>query len=227
MVEDGMRLQIQIVNRDFTIINQLGNGVIMRCMDAYAVDTLNHLEVMDNLRNLIDSLATAKVKKRPTIGSREECYGISIVELQHCKVSFTTSDGAATLEDNVLVCHGKFDLNRVLNALSSTIEVLGKYTSNHINPKTSVVREVVDLNLLALKGNGNTLLVCKDNVYGNALQEVLYNRVYMPFIYVDIHKDEGVVYLYNGALNEVCRLPYDTSFDAYFVPDDTAFDMEG
>ena len=222
-----MRLQVHVVNKDFTIINQLGNGMIMRSMDEYAVDTLNHFEVIDNLRNLIDVLVKAKVKRRPFIGQREECTGIVIVELQHCKVSFTTRDGIAMLEDNVLTCHGKFDSNTVINALSRTIEVLGKHASNHINPRTSSVREVVDLNILALKGNGNTLIVCKDNVYGNALQEVLYNRVYMPFIYVDIHKDEGIVYLYNGALNEVCQLPYDTSFDAYFVPDDTAFDMEG
>lgn len=227
MVEDGMRLQLNIVNKDFTIINQLGNGIIMRSMDAYAIDTLNHVEVIDNLRNLIDSLANAKVRKKSALGVKEECAGVAIVELQHCKVSFTTSEGAAVLEDNLLTCRGKFNTDAVINALSSTIEVLGKHTSNHINPRTSSVREVVDLNLLALKGNGNVLLVCKDNVYGNALQEVLFNRVYMPFIYVDIHKDEGVVYLYNGALNEVCKLPYDTSFDAYFEPDDNAFEMEG
>lgn len=226
MIEDGMRLQVQINGKDFTILNQLTDDMIMYCDGEYAADKIDHILVVDNLKNIIDQLAKARYKTRK-LSRKMDCSGIEITELQHCKFTIRTETGTADFEDNTVVQSRGFSATEVQTKLSGVIDTLCRTASRIINPYTQAVRIVPDLNIVAIKNTQYTIVVRRENIFGNAMHTVLINREFMPFLYVDIHQEEGLVYMFNEAANEVCSLPYDSSFDILFSTDSDVFDKKG
>lgn len=229
MIEDGMRLQIDVTDKDFSILDQLSDKMIMYKDGVYVQDTLTHITVVTHLRNLSERLMKARVKQSRVFRKGHASKGLSIVENQHSQAVFSTTTGTAEMEDDRLITYSKFDKTTVVNTLAYVVGVLCRSGNTVLDPRRSVVRELADMKLLTFKDtqNGNVLVVHKDNVFGNVLNNVLYNRIVFEYLYVDLHPEENLVYIFNNEFEEVCTLPYDKSFDVYFVADDNVFESEG
>lgn len=229
MIEDGMRFQVDISGKDFTIVEQLSSKMIVYANGVYLLDALEHIKVVEHLNSLASRLIQSRVVHRLRRIKDATVKGVEIIDLQHCKTQLTTTKGTATLDENKLYKSMGFEKECVLDAIASVIETLCRSGSTIIDPKKSVVRELVDMKLVVFKDvtNGNIIAVHKDNIYNNTLSNVMFNRELLDFLYVDIHKDEGVVYMFDKSFREVCELPYDESFSIYFVPDDNVFESEG
>jgi len=226
MVENGMRLSISVTGKDFTLVDQLTDGMLVYKNGNYIADSLDHVTVIDGLRGLADQIMLARY--RLALFGHKSDAGECIIVNQHKHGVFSMETGTQRADYNtgVLTRPYGFDTAKVVSSLSYIIETLCKTGGSILDLKTSVVRRYVDADLIVARGNGHEIVVRMGNVYGNTLRNVLYDKEMLTFLYVDIHEDEQEVNFFDASLNLLCTMPYDASFNVYFTSDKNTFDRE-
>lgn len=227
MIENGMRLNISVDGNNFTIVDQLSEGMLVYKNGSYIADSLDHTTVIEGLNGLIDQLMGAKLKLKLLKYASEIDSGLIITQREHNVFHVETEVARGEYDTGVLRCGWGFNVSTIVSKISYVIETLCKTGSNILDLKTSVVRRYVDADLVVARGNGHEIVVRKCNVYDNVLRNVLYDKEMLPFLYVDIHAKEGSVHFFDNSLNLMCTMQYDESFDVYFTSDVNSFDCEG
>lgn len=227
MIESGMRLQLTVNENSFTLMDTLTDKMIIYRDGVYIADTLDHLETVEALNGIISQLMLARIKNKKFGSKPDTCAGFELIQRKHLVMDLRTSDSYAEYNTGLLTQYPKFDKAWAISQISKVNELLCKAGNKILNTKVAAVRRHVDSNLLVIRGLGHEIVVREENVSGNALANVLCDRGILPFIYVDIHLDEELVYFFNGSLNLVFTIPYDESFSVYFESDTNAFKSEG
>lgn len=227
MIENGMRLNISIIGTDFTIVDQLTDGMLVYRQGTYVADSLDHVIVIEGLRGLVDQLMSAKVRVKFFRYTSELDSGVVITQRKHNVFDVDATGILAKYDTGVLKCGIGFDVSTVVSSIGFIIETLCKTGSTILDLKTSAVRRYVDADLIVARGNGHIIAVRKCNVYDNVLRNVLYDKEMLTFLYVDIHASEGQVYFFDASFHLVCTMQYDASFDVYFTSDENSFEGEG
>lgn len=226
MVENGMRLSISVTGSDFTLVDQLTDGMLVYKNGNYIADSLDHVTVIEGLRGVVDQLMMARNKIRLFGYTSEAGDCVILSQHKHGVFSMETGTQRADYDTGVLKRPIGFDTSKVISSLGYIVETLCKTGGSILDLKTSVVRRYVDADLIVVRGSGHEIVVRKCNVYDNVLRNVLYDKEMLAFLYVDIHTEEKVVNFFDASLHLMCTMPYDASFDVYFTSDENTFDSE-
>lgn len=227
MIENGMRLNLSVTGKDFTIVDQLTDGLIVYKNGSYVADSLDHVNVVAGLQGLVDQLLNARTKFKLFGCSSDAVDSVIVTQRKHGVFDLDCFGIRAFYDNGVLKCGVGCLISNAVSAISYVIEVICKTGNSILDLKTSVVRRYVDADLIVVKGNGHEIVVRNSNIYDNVLRNVLFDKEVLPFLYVDIHKDENDVLFFNSSFCLVCTMQYDASFDVYFSPDEDSFDCEG
>lgn len=227
MVENGMRLNLSVTGKDFTIVDQLTDGLLVYKQGTYVSDSLEHVDTITCLQGLVDQIMESRMAVKLFGCSSDTVESIILVQRKHGVFDIDAFGTRAFYDNGKLRCGFGFDAASVVSSIGYVIETLCKTGNAILDLKTSVVRRYVDAGLIVAKGNGHEIVVRESNIYDNVLRNVLYDKEMLPFLYVDIHAEEGEVLFFDNSLSLVCTMQYDASFDVYFKSDDDSFSGEG
>lgn len=227
MIENGMRLNLSVTGNDFTVVDQLTDGLLVYKQGNYVSDSLEHVDVITCLRGLVDQLVESRMKPKLFGCSSETVDSVILVQRKHGVFDIDAFGTRGFYDNGKLRCGFGFDVAAVVSSIGYIIETLCKTGNTILDLKTSAVRRYVDADLIVARGNGHEIVVRRSNIYDNVLRNVLYDKEMLPFLYVDIHAEEGEVLFFGSNLHLMCTMQYDASFDVYFTPDDDSFNCEG
>lgn len=225
MLENGMRLRITSIDKDFTILDAVSDKHTVYSGGMFISDQLNHEELIDNLMGVEDMVLYGK-KRKSWRERKTNMRGFSILEREHCRVDICCNGDEMTVTDHVITCGRGFDKNSVITEISYLISVLGKESNTILTPKTDTCRLISDLGLFVIKDNNHMIVLRNCNRSGNVLVECLYDKMTFPWLYVDMHESEDKVRIFNHNFNEVAEFAYDESFAIYFADDKDIFEEE-
>ena len=224
MIENGMRLQITVLAKDFTVIDTLTDRTIIYRNGLFISDNIPHESVTDNITGLVQLIADSSMKKKLNpVSTQQLTCGVSISETEHCSARMMHDKEEGVLKDQTITCTRKFDRSEVLNALNRVVYTLAKEGNTIVNPKGSLCRTVSALGLFVIKDSKHQLTVMNRNRVGNTLLHCLFDDTTFNWLYVDIHADENKMYLFNGEFNEVASFDCDESVAVYFEVDKDVF----
>lgn len=227
MIENGMRLNLSVTGKDFTIVDQLTDGLIVYKNGSYVADSLEHVGVITGLRGIVDQLLNARTRPKLFGCSSEAVDSVIVTQRKHGVFDIDCFGVRAFYDNGTIKCGIGCELSNAVSVIGYVIEIICKTGNSILDLRTSVVRRYVDADLIVAKGNGHEIVVRRSNIYDNVLRNVLFDKEVLPFLYVDIHPDEDEVLFFNSSFCLMCTMQYDASFDVYFSSDEDSFDCEG
>lgn len=224
MLENGMRLQVSVTDKDFTIIDTLSDKVIIYKNGVYLKDDLVHEDVINNLMGIETLALGSKPKRNPMHkSSSQNIYGFTLTELKHCEALVRYGLEEATISEKATKSTWHYTHAKTINYISQIVEKLAKDGNTILSPKNDVCRRIMDLGLFVLKSSEHIVVTRESNKVGNILTNCLVDNTMFQWVYVSLNKDEQLVYIFNCDFNQVATFTYDKSFAVYFEEDNDLF----
>lgn len=225
--DDNRRLSISIGDRNFNVVDTLsgeqfvydGNNITCSSLDVDAIKS--HIESLQELL----SLSKPNYFMHKPLGKCPDSKSVVIQEISHFSYKISCNGKYGILSDHKLDCQLGFDTTKVLNLINYVYSIVLKNILV-LNPRTDIVRRVVDARLLVWVYHGNTAVCFEDDCIGQCMTNCLINGKHYAVVPLSVNEEKGVVSMFDGNFNLIAEFPIDNSVLVYFQDDSKLLDKE-